>query len=40
MKNKLNKKYSSDLEMEAMFERAKFQASYMKSMQDITNHPF
>ena len=34
---KKQKKYSSDIEMEAMFERAKLQASYMKSMQETVD---
>lgn len=36
---KKNKKLS-DVEWEALYERSLINAKYMKSMQDITNHPF
>lgn len=37
---KKKQKYSTDAEFEAMLEKAKIQAWYMKSMQENVTHPF
>ena len=40
MKKKPQKKYSSDLEFEAMMEKAKIQDSMLRNRQDDTLPPF